>query len=154
MQHEGEIPETEVDKVFRWSTWLVGVVILVGVAGTVAWQFLSVAKDANRTIGDLLATLRTAGLEVSEGKPLPNTAGAKWADTADINGKPVNFYRFAVEVDKDQITKLDAIKQSGNIEVDGKPVSARVNGPFVMTGYEGNPREQDLLSAFDGFGTF
>lgn len=154
MQHEGEIPESEVDKAFRWSTWLIGVVILVGVAGTVAWQFLSVAKDANRTIGDLLATLRTAGLEVSEGKPLADTAGAKWAETANINGKPVNFYRFAIEIDKEQIKKLDAIKQSGTIDVDGKALPARINGPFVMTGYEGNPREQDLLSSYDGFGTF
>lgn len=154
MQHEGEIPETEVDKAFRWGTWLIGVVLVVGVAGTVAWQFLSVAKDANRTIGDLLTTLRSAGLDVGKSQPLADTAGAKWADTAEIDGQPVNFYRFATEIDKDQGKKLEVIKNSGTIEVDGKQVPARVNGPFVMTGYEGNPREEDLLSAYDGFGTF
>lgn len=154
MRHEGEARETETDKVFRFSTWGIGILLLVTVAGVVAWQFFSVAKDANRSIDDLLVYFEQGGLSVGKHEALTDKAGAEWAQSAEINDQEVTIYRFAPEASDQQAARLKDVQQSGTIEVDGKSVPAKVNGPFVLTGYEGNPREQDLLEAFRGFGTF
>jgi hypothetical protein len=154
MRHEGEARENAIDKAFRWSNYGIGVLLLVTVAGVVAWQFFSVAKDANRSIDDLLAYFQEGGLQVGSHESLADKAGATWAERADINGQEVNIYRFAPEISDEQKARLKTVQRAGAIEVDGEAVPAKTNGPFVLTGYEGNPREEDLLTAFNGFGTF
>ena len=154
VRYEGEVPETQVDKAFRWSTWGIGLLLLGTVAGVVAWQFFAVAQDANRSIPDLLVYFEQGGLAVGPHQPLADKAGAEWAERVEINGGEVKIFRFAPAAKAEQKKRLQEISEGGTIELDGKPVAARVNGPFVLVGYEGNPREEDLLKAFTGFGTF
>lgn len=151
-KHEGEFPETSVDKVFRLSTFWVGMLILVTVTGTVAWQFWSVAQDVNRSIDELFVYFEEGGLKIEESGPLSNKAGAEWAQRARINGKYVQVYQFAPDTREEQKTRLQAVHEAGAIEVDGKTVPAKVNGAFVLTGFEDNPRKEDILNAFAGFG--
>ena len=155
LRHEREAPpETEIDKVFRWSTAGIGILLLATVAIVVALQFLSVAEDSNRSIDQMLAYFEQGGMKVAETHPLTDTAGAQWAQSAQINGQTVRIYRFAPDISAEQKQRLESVKSAGKIQIDGKAVPAKINGPFVLTGYEENSRKDDLLTAFSGFGAF
>ena len=92
LMHEREAPpETEIDKVFRWSTAGIGVLLLTVVAIVVAMQFWSVAEDANRSIDQLLVYFEQGGMKVGESEPLADTSGAEWAQSALINSQKVRI---------------------------------------------------------------
>jgi hypothetical protein len=68
----------------------------------------------------------------------------------DVDGKPVwiTYFDTGNEV---QIRAEKAIRESKTVEVDGKPLAAKVHGSLVLTGYEGHPDEAKLLDALDNF---
>ncbi len=68
----------------------------------------------------------------------------------DVDGKPVWIIYF----DKGNEAQIGAEKAIGvrkTVEVDGKPLPAKVRDALVLVGYDGHPDEAKLLDALDNF---
>jgi len=151
MTHAAEVQDRS--GMFRRMTWLLGAAIFVIIGIVVFRQLGMVEHQEERTIDKLLAQFEAAGLRVGKLTPLTNSAGAMRAVEAAVQGSPVRIYHFNVS-DPRQREALKQIQEHQAIDADGKPEPALVNGPFVMTGYEGNASEAELQTLFKAFGTF
>ena len=143
---------TSTQKSFRVVTWLLGLVVLVGVIYAVAQQLGSVEQREDRTIEKLMGEWKRSGLPT--GLILPaDKMGAMDAAECDIDGNSVLVYQFD-PFDPAQVKTLDKIKAEGSIMHDGQKTPIIVNGPFVLAGYENHPDKAEIIEAFKNFGTF
>ena len=126
---------------------------MLGVYFVFANQFKSVETLEDPTIERLMSQWKAAGLAVGAIYPAADPLGAARAAEADVNGKPVTVYQFD-PLNAAQLKTLDKIKAEGTVVIDGKKVSALVNGPFVLARYEDHPDKETLIKTFQGFGTF
>jgi hypothetical protein len=68
----------------------------------------------------------------------------------DADGKPVWMIYFD-KGNEAQIRAERAIESRQTVEVDGKPLPAKIHDALVLVGYEGHPDEAKLLEALENF---
>jgi hypothetical protein len=138
---------------FRIATWFVGVALLAALIVIVAGEFGEVEQNEDVSIEGLLEQMRTAGLPVGKVAPLADSLGAARAVEVQVAGSPVHLYHFNA-LDPTQFATLEKIRTRHSVDEAGGTVPALANGSFVLTRYEKNPQQEDLVNNFKGFGTF
>ena len=67
-----------------------------------------------------------------------------------VEGREVFIYQYDPKLKK-QKHKLDQIRESGKLYINGIAFKAAVNGCFVMIEHETNIKKKELLAAFEKF---
>ena len=67
-----------------------------------------------------------------------------------VEGREVFLYQYDLKLKK-QRHKLEQIRKSKQLYINGIPFKAAVNGCFVMIEHETNIKKKELLTAFENF---
>jgi hypothetical protein len=136
---------------FRWATWALGLLLLVVVALVVFKQLGFVASQQHRTIEELVAHFRSAGLATGPLQEMQDDLGAARRARVEVAGQTVDILVFDMD-DVGQAARLDQIRQTGSLRIDGAQQPILVNGNFLLAGYADHPQLSLVTRSFHGFG--
>lgn len=142
--------EQRSSSVFRIATWTLGVLLVIVIAGVVISQFTSVFSQQHGRIEELIAHLRRGGLTVRSVEEMDETLGAQRRVRLSVDAQMFEILQFDMS-NVEQAARLDQIRQSGTMEIDGSPQPVEVNGNFVLAGYADHPDRDRLARTFHGF---
>ncbi len=110
----------------------------------------SMKDNSDRTLQELVNHMTTQVGGTVDGKVF--TAPVKAVDgiCIRVEGREVFLYQYDPSLKK-QKHKLEQIRKSGMLYINGIPFKAAVNGCFVMIEHETNIKKKELLHAFENF---
>ena len=110
----------------------------------------SLKDNSDRTIQELANHMITHVGGMVDGKVFPVPVKAMDGISILIEGREVFFYVYNPKLKK-QKHKLDQIRKSKKLYINGIAFQAAVNGCFVMIEHETNIKKKELLAAFEKF---
>ena len=124
-------------------------------AGIVLFLLLAVScasdKDnSDRSLPELANHIVTRVGGVVDGKVFVVPVKAVDGVSLKVEGRDVFLYQYDL-TSKKQRHKLDQIRKSGKLYINGIPFEAAVNGCFVMIEHQTNIKKKELLAAFQSF---
>jgi hypothetical protein len=122
-----------------------GILVLLATAGC-----SSLKDNSNRSIQELANHMITQVGGTVDGKVFPVPVKASDGISIRVEGRDVFFYVYNPKLKK-QKHKLDQIRESKKLYINGIAFQAVVNGCFVMIEHETNIKKKELLDAFEKF---
>ncbi|MBO4646769.1 MAG: hypothetical protein J5806_01270 [Lentisphaeria bacterium] len=124
-------------------------------AGSILLLLLTAAcettrANSDRSLPELANHIVTRVGGVVEGKVFVVPVKAVDGVSLRIEGRDVFLYQYD-PTKKKQKHKLDQIRKSGKLYINGIPFEAAVNGCFVMIEHQTNIKKKELLAAFQSF---
>lgn len=110
----------------------------------------TVPSNSDRSLPELANHIVTRVGGVVEGKVFVVPVKAVDGVSLRIEGRDVFLYQYD-PTKKKQKHKLDQIRKSGKLYINGIPFEAAVNGCFVMIEHQTNIKKKELLAAFQSF---
>ena len=106
--------------------------------------------NSDRSLQELANHMITQVGGTLDGKVFPVPVKAMDGISIRVEGREVFLYQYDPKLKK-QKQKLDQIRESGQLYINGIAFKAAVNGCFVMIEHETNIKKKELLSAFEKF---
>ena len=110
----------------------------------------SIKDNSDRTLQELASHLTAQVGGTVEGKVFTPPVKAADGVSIRVEGREVFLYQYDLTLKK-QRNKLDQIRKSGMLYINGIPFKAAGNGCFVMIEHETNIKKKELLQAFKSF---
>ena len=110
----------------------------------------SIKDNSDRSLQELANHLVTLVGGTVEGKVFTPPVKAVDGLCIRVEGREVFLYQYDPSLKK-QRHKLDQIRKSGTLYINGIPFKAAINGCFVMIEHETNIKKKELLTAFESF---
>ena len=110
----------------------------------------SIKDNSDRTLQELASHLTAQVGGTVEGKVFTPPVKAADGVSIRVEGREVFLYQYDLTLKK-QRNKLDQIRKSGMLYINGIPFKAAVNGCIVMIEHETNIKKKELLQAFKSF---
>lgn len=110
----------------------------------------SFKDNSGRSIQELANHMVTHVGGTVDGKVFPAPVKAIDGISIRVEGRDVFFYVYDPKLKK-QKHKLDQIRESKKLYINGIAFQAAVNGCFVMIEHETNIKKKELLTAFENF---
>ena len=110
----------------------------------------STKDKSDRSLPELANYIVTRVGGVVEGRVFVVPVKAVDGVSLRIEGRDVFLYQYDPSRKK-QKNKLDQIRKSGKLYINGIPFEAAVNGCFVMIEHQTNIKKKELLAAFQSF---
>ncbi|MBO7146370.1 MAG: hypothetical protein J6W81_01320 [Lentisphaeria bacterium] len=107
-------------------------------------------KNNDRSIKDLMAhMIRNVGGTFAGNMFVPPVKAVEGVSIA-LEGKEVAFYKYDLTLKK-QRNKVEHIRKTGQLYINGVRFEAEVNGSFVMINHAVNLKKAELIKAFQKF---
>lgn len=106
--------------------------------------------NSERTLPELVNHMAARAGGVYSGKVFVPPVKAIDGVSMTVEGRDVFFYKYDLSLKK-QRHKLDQIKKSKLLYINGIPFPACINGCFVMIAHDTNLKKKELISAFESF---
>ena len=106
--------------------------------------------NSDRSLQELANHIITQVGGTLDGKVFPVPVKAADGISIRVEGREVFFYQYDPKLKK-QKHKLDQVRESGKLYINGIAFKAAVNGCFVMIEHETNIKKKELLTAFEKF---
>lgn len=110
----------------------------------------SVKDNSDRSLQELANHMITSVGGSIDGKVFVVPVKALDGISLQVEGREVFLYQYNPKLKK-QKQKLDQIRKSKELYINGIPFKAAVNGCFVMIEHETNIKKKELLTAFENF---
>ena len=110
----------------------------------------STKDNSDRSLQELANHMITQVGGTLDGRVFPVPVKAMDGICIRVEGREVFIYQYDPKLKKQQ-QKLDQIRKSGKLYINGIAFKAAVNGCFVMIEYETNIKKKELLTAFEKF---
>lgn len=110
----------------------------------------SVKDNSDRSLAELASHMTAQVGGTLDGKVFTPPVKAADGVSIRVEGREVFLYQYDLTLKKQQ-HKLDQIRKSGMLYINGIPFKAAVNGCFVMIEHETNIKKKELLHAFENF---
>ena len=134
-------------KILNWN----GIGTAAGILFLLATVSCSGFKDnSDQTLQELVNHMVTQVGGTVDGKVFPAPVKAMDGICIRVEGREVFFYVYNPKLKK-QKHKLDQIRESKKLYINGVEFPAAVNGCFVMIEHETNIKKKELLAAFEKF---
>ena len=134
-------------KILNWN----GIGAAAGILFLLATVSCSGFKDnSDQTLQELANHMITQVGGTVDGKVLPVPVKALDGICIRVEGREVFLYVYNPKMKK-QKHKLDQIRESKELYINGIAFKAAVNGCFVMIEHETNIKKKELLTAFEKF---
>ena len=134
-------------KMLNWK----GIGAAAGILILLATASCSGFKDnSDQTLQELANHMITQVGGTVDGKVFPVPVKALDGICIRVEGREVFFYVYNPKLKK-QKHKLDQIRKSKKLYINGVEFPAAVNGCFVMIEHETNIKKKELLAAFEKF---
>ena len=130
-----------------WNFFLMGAIFPVLLLNVSCAGF---KDNSNRSLQELANHMVTQVGGTLEGKVFPVPVKAMDGISIRVEGREVFIYQYDPKLKK-QKNKLDQIRESGKLYINGIAFKAAVNGCFVMIEHETNIKKKELLTAFEKF---
>ena len=106
--------------------------------------------NSDRSLQELANHMITHVGGTLDGRVFPVPVKAVDGISLRVEGREVFIYQYDPKLKK-QKHKLDQIRESGKLYINGIAFKAAVNGCFVMIEHETNIKKKELLAAFEKF---
>ena len=106
--------------------------------------------NSDRSLQELANHMITHVGGTMDGRVFPVPVKAMDGISIRVEGREVFIYQYDPKLKK-QKRKLDQIRESGKLYINGIAFKAAVNGCFVMIEHETNIKKKELLTAFEKF---
>jgi len=106
--------------------------------------------NSDRSLQELANHMITHVGGTLDGRVFPVPVKAVEGISIRVEGREVFIYQYDPKLKK-QKRKLDQIRESGKLYINGIAFKAAVNGCFVMIEHETNIKKKELLAAFEKF---
>ena len=106
--------------------------------------------NSDRSLQELAAHMITQVGGTLDGKVFVAPVKALDGVSIRVEGREVFFYQYNPKLKK-QHQKLEQIRKSNQLYINGIAFKAAVNGCFVMIEHETNIKKKELLNAFEKF---
>ena len=136
----------KISKMMNFFAAAAGCVLLLLSTASCAWD----KDNSDRSLPELAAHMTSRVGGTVEGKVFPVPVKALDGISIRVEGREVFLYQYDPKLKK-QKHKLDQIRKSKMLYINGIPFKAAVNGCFVMIEHETNIKKKELLSAFESF---
>ena len=110
----------------------------------------SMKDNSDRSLQELASHMISRVGGVVDGKVFAIPVKAIDGICIRVSGREVFLYQYDLSIKK-QKKKLDQIRRSGHLYINGIEFKAVVNGCFVMIAHETNIKRKELLTAFENF---
>lgn len=110
----------------------------------------SLKDNSDRSLQELANHMISHVGGTVEGKVFPVPVKALDGISLRVEGREVFFYQYDPN-SKKQLHKLNQIRKSKELYINGIPFKAAINGCFVMIEHETNIKKKELVSAFEKF---
>ena len=110
----------------------------------------SIKDNSDRSLQELAIHMISHVGGTVDGKVFPVPVKALDGISLKIEGRDVFFYQYDLK-SKKQLHKLNQIRKSKTLYINGIAFKAAVNGCFVMIEHETNIKKKELLAAFQSF---
>ena len=110
----------------------------------------SFRDNSDRSLQELTNHMITQVGGMVDGRVFPAPVKAMDGISIRVEGREVFLYVYNPKLKK-QKSKLDQIRKSGVLYINGIAFRAAVNGCFVMIEHETNIKKKELLAAFEKF---
>lgn len=108
-------------------------------------------KNNDKTITDLVEHFKKCGIQIEDiGGVIWQAIHAEDGVKIKIAGKGIGVYKFNLEKKK-QLEKIEKIDSKGYVYIIGNKYPAKINGSFIMIGFQNNPKKKEIIEAFDSF---
>ena len=135
----------KISKILNGFAAAAGCVFLL-LTASCAWN----KDNSDRSLQELTAHMISKVGGTVEGKVFAVPVKALDGVSIRVEGREVFLYQYDPKLKK-QKHKLDQIRKSKVLYINGIPFKAVVNGCFVMIEHETNIKKKELLSAFESF---
>ena len=106
--------------------------------------------NSDRSLQELANHMITQVGGTLDGRVFPVPVKAMDGISIRVEGREVFIYQYDPKLKKQQ-RKLNQIRESGKLYINGIEFKAAVNGCFVMIEHETNIKKKELLAAFEKF---
>ena len=106
--------------------------------------------NSDRTLQELVNHMASSAGGVYSGKVFVPPVKAIDGVSMTVEGRDVFFYKYDLSLKK-QRHKLDQIRKSKLLYINGIAFPAQINGCFVMIAHDTNLKKKELISAFESF---
>ena len=130
-----------------WNGFLAAAVFTVLLLGVSCSSF---KDNSDRSLQELANHMITQVGGTLDGRVFPVPVKAADGICIRVEGREVFIYQYDPKLKKQKV-KLDQIRNSGKLYINGIAFKAAVNGCFVMIEHETNIKKKELLSAFEKF---
>ncbi|HOK04055.1 MAG TPA: hypothetical protein P5270_07865 [Victivallales bacterium] len=111
----------------------------------------STVHNEHKTIVDIITYFDDSGLKAEKIYPaLAEMIKASEGAVLVLDGVRFEVYKYDISK-PEQRQKLEKIRESGEINILGIKHKVIVNGVFMLLNYQGHPREQEIIRAFENF---
>ena len=110
----------------------------------------SIKDNSDRTLQELVSHMTAQVGGTVDGKVFTPPVKAADGVSIRVEGREIFLYQYDLTLKK-QRNKLEQIRKSGMLYINGIPFKAAVNGCFVMIEHETNIKKKELLHAFENF---
>lgn len=130
---------------WNWIGAAAGILVLLTTVSCSGFK-----DNSDQTLQELANHMITQVGGTVDGKVFPVPVKASDGISIRVEGRDVFFYVYNPKLKK-QKHKLDQIRESKMLYINGIAFQAAVNGCFVMIEHETNIKKKELLAAFEKF---